>query len=332
MIAKTVSPRAAFSKNFEASLALCIRGMEDADSNVRSMFGTAAGQLLFGVTPFSTNSSPSMQGDMKSKDTGATQVEKRSGFTVLARKKSRAYTFISSLIVLTSPFSKVGASKYVRHSISVAVISYLKQCSLQALHQNMDVLISHLIGLLSNVKNYVTANDLQQAMFYVGNMIRMGIAYHMDESGRISALKELSKIVNHFTDNEYALVCILREIAVLCKLTGETVITQRDMVLDTVLLCLRHSSEYVRFVGCMVLRALSESIPSQTMSLVNAMLNMVQMDLAELAISSANFDVQVASTFVHHVQDDSAALLTIFLALCNSMATLCMGTQMLLQL
>jgi hypothetical protein len=91
----------------------------------------------------------------------------------------------------------------------------------------------------------------------------------------------LTKILERYTGSEHALVCLLREIAILCRVLGEAVSSLNNNVLDAVLICLRHSNEYVRYVGALTLRALAEAIPDNTQTLLAALVNMVQISHAE---------------------------------------------------
>lgn len=172
----------------------------------------------------------------------------------------------------------------------------MKQFQKDILESNIDVIISHLVGLLSSQKvnaksmkyvnleqAYVTVTDFLQAQYFVSHIIRRGITQNMNETGRLSALNELTKIVPTFANNQYALVCLLREISVLCTKLGEVAVEKRDVVLESALLCLKQPHDYVRFLGALCVRSLAESIPTQTTFLVSALLNLVQMSHAELA-------------------------------------------------
>ncbi len=205
----------------------------------------------------------------------------------------------------------VGASKHLRESICTSVIHFLTQCSNETIESNIELIVSNLIGLLGNVKAYVTSSDLLQAQMYVGQMLRMGIVNRLDESGRMGTLRELIRILERYSSNQYAMMCLIREIAALVNVLGEVVETIRDQILESILICLRHSSDYVRYAGALCTRTLAAAIPTHTTSLISALMNMVQMDHAELSMcSNAQQQIQFANS-LHGHSNSLAALIFI---------------------
>lgn len=119
------------------------------------------------------------------------------------------------------------------------------------------------------------------AQYCIGNIIRVGLTFDLNEILRETVLKEMCKIMDRYMASEHAIVCLLREIAILCRVLGEAVIPFSNTVLDAVLLSVKHPSEYVRYVGSMALRALAESVPDQTQQMLAALVTTVQISHAE---------------------------------------------------
>lgn len=288
-VASRMSPDFTMNKLFDVFLAFCVKSMDDPDLNVKTAFGSATGEILYKViTPDHL-------------------------LSVAPKKNSnnRMFTCGFSLIILTNPFSKVGASKHLRESICTSVIHFLSQCTNEMLEANIEIILSNLIGLLGNVKAYITSSDLLQAQMYVGQMLRMGIVNRLDQSGRMAALRELIRILERYSSNQYAMMCIIREIAALINVLGEVVEVIRDQVLDAILVCLRHASDYVRYAGALCTRTLAAAIPTHTTSLISALMNMVQMDHAELAMCTNIQEQQQFANSLHGHSNSLAALIFI---------------------
>jgi len=288
-IASRLNPPLTQNKQFDIFLAFCAKSMDDSDSGVKTAFGSATGEALYRViTP----------------DNMIAEATKKNSST-------RIFTCGFSLIILTNPFSKVGASKHLRESICTSVIHFLSQCSNETIEENIELIVSNLIGLLGNVKAYVTSSDLLQAQMYVGQMLRMGIVNRLDESGRMTTLRELIRILERYSSNQYAMMCLIREIAALINVLGEIVEIIRDQVLEAILICLRHSSDYVRYAGALCTRTLAAAIPTHTTSLISALMNMVQMDHAELAMCTNPQEQHQFANSLHGHSNSLAALIFI---------------------
>ena len=127
----------------------------------------------------------------------------------------------------------------------------------------------------------------------------MGLTFHLNEYGREAVLKELIKNIQRYMNNDIALIALLREIAVLCRVLGEAVITFREDIMEALMLCLKHSNEYVRFVGALCIRALAESIPQHTQTLLATLVNMVQITHGESSTTKEN-DLLIRVGSFHH--------------------------------
>lgn len=138
-IAEKLSPNDAASKNVDATLAICVKAMDDFEASVRNICGKAAGQLMVVVT----SEEPAESKDPKAKQASG---------GLFAKKKARVYTFNLSLMTLTSPFAKVGASRALREAIAVSVIHFLRNCPNKFIFSNLDILLHHVLGLLVNAK------------------------------------------------------------------------------------------------------------------------------------------------------------------------------------
>lgn len=289
-----ITPEEANSKLVEQALYYCIKGIEEPERKIRNIYALATGQIQFAILKL----------DEKKDEKTQSQSPKPSIF----KKKEKVFNFTTSLFSLTTLFAKGGTSTSIREAITLSVIHFLTNFKENVIDEHLDLTINHLVGILSNPKLYVTSSDVLQAQYYIGKIIRYGITDNVSENEKLNILSVLCGIVSTHINNEYALVCILKEIGYLCKELGEVVSQKREAVLEAILMCLKHKLDYVRYAASICIRSLSESIPTQITTLVNAMLGLVQMDHAELAVPTNENETEYISKYATSLHGHATAL------------------------
>ncbi|KAL9653505.1 hypothetical protein ABK040_002138 [Willaertia magna] len=297
-------------KIFESSLSLCVKAMEDPEEEVREIYSKASAQLLLSVLIDVTDE------ENNDANNSGSQQQGMGAMLGLAKKKSTRtlYTCSYALMVATGPFTKIGQSKELRSSISNCVIYYFSKCPETVLIRNMDTIVRNLVGLISISSSNVTSSDKRIAQTYVTKMISVGLIDRLTEAGRMELLTNLVQLVikNIVVSNENCFMTVLYCIGKLCKVLGECIAKYRDSILDAILYSLKHSVESVRYVGTLAIKQLMEALPSHSIGLISALMNMVQIDHAELATASKKDEnIKSFANSLHGHSSALAALITV---------------------
>jgi hypothetical protein len=133
---------------------------------------------------------------------------------------------------------------------------------------------------------YLTGKEVLHAQYLIGKIIRFGISFHFNEIGKLNLMLNLCSVISLNFNNEFSLTCILKEISLLAKELGEIVFSKKDYILECVLSCLKHKHEHVQYSSTLAIRSMAESLPFQTSNLIGALLGLVQIDYAELQMST----------------------------------------------
>ena len=288
-------------KIFETSLNVSMKAMEDADEEVREIFSQSTAQLLL-----SAMSDTGIYDSLGNEDGSAT--------TPKTPKKSKEYTCIYAIMVATAPFTRIGQSKELRSAIASCIVYFFARCPEDVLITNMDTIIRNLTGLISISSNNVTTNDKKYAQTFVTKMISVGLIDRLTEAGRLSLLSNLIQLVvnNTVLTNESCFMTVLYCIGKLCRVLGECVAKQRDAILDAILYSLKYPSESIRYVGALTIKQLMEALPSHSTGLISALMNMVQIDHAELATASKRDEnIKSYANSLHGHSCALAALITV---------------------
>eukprot|EP01080_Neovahlkampfia_damariscottae_P008859 gene8859-808_t len=286
------------SKYFEKVSNFCIQRMEEEiEHEILNNYSISYGEMISNITPKNEQEEEEMK--------------------KMKNLKFKIFNFTTSLFSLTSLFFKANSNLF-RESISISVIHFLKKFEQNIIELNLDLTISHLFGLLSNPKIYssnnivgslgsslsgvgvgvgnggvgvgntlsgtLNDNSILHMEHLIGNIIRFGISNKFNENGKLNLISILCSMINIHFNNEYSLNCILKEISNLIKELNEIIILKKDIILESILNCLKHKNESIQFSATLTIRCLSESLPFQTSNLISALLGLVQIDYAELTM------------------------------------------------
>ncbi|KAG2375285.1 hypothetical protein C9374_009908 [Naegleria lovaniensis] len=260
-------------KVFDTSLNMCLKSMEDPEEEVRKVFSHATAQLLLSCMS----------------DTGLhDSVANEDGVTPRSQKPSKEYTCSYAIMIATAPFTRIGQTKELRSAIASCIIYFFSKCPEDVIISNMDTIVKNLTGLISISSNNITNYDKKFAQTYVTKMLSIGLIDRLTEAGRIALLNNLVQLVinNTVVPNDSCFTTVLYCIGKLCKVLGESVAKYRDSILDAILQSLKYPIESVRYIGALTIKQLMEALPSHSTGLISALMNMVQIDHAELATAS----------------------------------------------
>lgn len=270
-------------------LSLFIKMMDDKDVETRTYYALACGEMCF-CTMDKTNSENTNQ-DL--------EIDNKESDSSKEKSKKNVASFQNLLSIFTNAFSKSSSPKF-HESIAITIIRFLSRCPEFIIVSNLHNFWSQIGTLMTSTKLSSKEKNQLEIQYFLGSIIRIGITQRLSENGQQISLIELTHLIQSQNLRDFALVCALKELALLCKYLGEKIIQFKQNLLDTLFSCLRNRSYYIRVSASFCMRVIAESISDQSSSIVSALLNMVQMTIAEMAADSYQNQERYVSSLHGH--------------------------------
>ncbi|XP_039805913.1 protein SWEETIE-like isoform X1 [Panicum virgatum] len=231
---------------FDNSMSYCVKGLEDSVSSVRDSFAEALGAILaLSVNP-----------DAQVKKGGKKQTASAKKFEDGVQKH---------LIV---PFIKANGAnvKKLRIGLALSWVFFL-----QMIHMKYGTPDSELQNYAIQVMEILQGNDSPDphALACVLYVLRVGIADQMTEPTQRELLVFLGRKLESSNYTAPMRVATLRILSYLLRSLGEVPAEFKDVLDNTVVAALSHSSAHVRVEAALTLRALAEVDPTCVGGLVS---------------------------------------------------------------
>ncbi|KAJ1259294.1 hypothetical protein BS78_10G142900 [Paspalum vaginatum] len=231
---------------FDTSMSYCVKGLEDSVSSVRDSFAEALGAILaLSVNP-----------DAQVKKGGKKQTASANKFEDAVQKH---------LIV---PFVKANgaSSKELQIGLALSWVFFL-----QMIHMKYGSPDSELQNYAIQVMEILQGNDSPDphALACILYVLRVGIADQMTEPTQREFLVFLGKKLESSNYTAPMRVATLRILSYLLRSLGEVPSEFKDILDNTVVAALSHSSAHVRVEAALTLRALAEVDPTCVGGLVS---------------------------------------------------------------
>ncbi|XP_034224220.1 protein SWEETIE isoform X2 [Prunus dulcis] len=222
----------------DSSASYCVKALEDPVSSVRDAFAEALGSLLaLGMNPHA-------------------QVQLRGKIPFPPAKKLEGGLHRH----LALPFTKVGArSKDVRVGITLSWVFFLQAIRLKYMHpdselQNFAIQVMDMLRSDSSVDAYALA-----CVLYI---LRVGVTDQMTEPTQRSFLGFLGNQLMSLDASPSMKIAALRTASYTLKTLGEVPVEFKEVLDNTVVAAVSHSSQLVRIEAALTLRALAEVDPT----------------------------------------------------------------------
>lgn len=222
----------------DSSASYCVKALEDPVSSVRDAFAEALGSLLaLGMNPHA-------------------QVQLRGKRPFPPAKKLEGGLHRH----LALPFTKVGArSKDVRVGITLSWVFFLQAIRLKYMHpdselQNYAIQVMDMLRSDSSVDAYALA-----CVLYI---LRVGVTDQMTEPTQRSFLGFLGNQLMSLDASPSMKIAALRTASYTLKTLGEVPVEFKEVLDNTVVAAVSHSSQLVRIEAALTLRALAEVDPT----------------------------------------------------------------------
>ncbi|KAJ3692210.1 hypothetical protein LUZ60_012560 [Juncus effusus] len=232
----------------ENSMAFCVKGLEDQVSSVRDAFAEALGALL------ALAMNPEAQGKMKK---GKNQAP--------AAKKSED----SLHKYLIAPFIKASGNNAKKLRIGL-VLSWV--FFLQVIHLKYHFAESELQNFALKAIEMLQGNNVStnpHALACVLYILRVGVADQLTEPAQRDFLVLLGRKLESLDNSPSMRVATLRILSYLLKSLGEVPSEFKDVLDNTVVSALSHSSVHVRVEAALTLCSLAEVDPTCVGGLVS---------------------------------------------------------------
>ncbi|OEL32096.1 hypothetical protein BAE44_0006885 [Dichanthelium oligosanthes] len=231
---------------FETSMSYCVKGLEDSVSSVRDSFAEALGAILaLSVNP-----------DAQVKKGGKKQTSSAKKFEDGVQKH---------LIV---PFVKASGAnvKKLRIGLALSWVFFL-----QMIHMKYGTPDTELQNYAMKVMEILQGNDSPDphALACVLYVLRVGVADQMTEPTQREFLVFLGRKLESSNYTAPMRVAALRILSYLLRSLGEVPAEFKDVLDNTVVAALSHSSAHVRVEAALTLRALAEVDPTCVGGLVS---------------------------------------------------------------
>ncbi|KAM2466399.1 hypothetical protein PS1_008328 [Malus domestica] len=243
----------------DSSASYCVKALEDPVSSVRDAFAEALGSLLaLGMNPHAL-------------------VQPRGKGPFPPRKKLEGGLHRH----LALPFTKVGArSKDVRVGITLSWVFFLQAIRLKYMHpdselQNYAIQVMEMLCSDNSVDAYALA-----CVLYI---LRVGVTDQMTEPTQRSFLGFLGNQLMSLDASPSMKIAALRTASYTLKTLGEVPVEFKEVLDNTVVAAVSHSSQLVRIEAALTLRALAEVDPTCVGGLISygvTMLNALRENLA----------------------------------------------------
>lgn len=231
---------------FENSASYCVKALDDPNSSVRDAFAEALGALL------ALWMNPEEQVHPRGK-----------GQTAPAKKMEGCLQKF-----LVHPFTKATGSRLMllRVGLTLSWVSFLQAIRFKYLHpdtelQDYSVQVMDMLRLDTSVD--------AQALACVLYILRVGVTDQMTEPTQRSFLVVLAKQLQSCDASPTMKVAALRTLSYTLKTLGEVPSEFKEVLDDTVVAALSHSSELVRVEAALTLQALAEVDPTCVGGLVS---------------------------------------------------------------
>eukprot|EP00257_Ricinus_communis_P015345 XP_015573232.1 protein SWEETIE isoform X1 [Ricinus communis] len=223
----------------ENSASYCVKALEDPVSSVRDAFAEALGSLLaLGMNP-------------------EAQVQPRGKGPFPPAKKLEG----GLQRHLALPFTKASGirGKDTRMGITLSWVSFLQAIRLKYLHpdselQNYALQVMEMLRADTSVDAHALA-----CILYI---LRVGVTDQMTEPTQRSFLVFLGKQLESSDASPYMKIAALRTLSYTLKTLGEVPSEFKEVIDDTVVAAISHSSELVRIEAALALRVLAEVDPT----------------------------------------------------------------------
>ncbi|KAA8530559.1 hypothetical protein F0562_005268 [Nyssa sinensis] len=216
----------------------CVKALEDPVSSVRDAFAEALGALLaLGMNP-------------------EAQVQPRGKVSFTPKKLEGGLQRH-----LASPFMKVSGprSKDMRIGLTLAWVFFLQAIRLKYLHPDSE--LQNFTLQVMDMLRVDTSVDAQ-ALACVLYILRLGVIDQMTEPTQRSFLVLLGKQLQSPDASPSMEVAALRTLSYALKTLGEVPLEFKEVLDDTVVAALSHSSPLVRVEAALTLRSLAEVDPT----------------------------------------------------------------------
>ncbi|XP_050123637.1 protein SWEETIE-like isoform X1 [Malus sylvestris] len=243
----------------DSSASYCVKALEDPVSSVRDAFAEALGSLLaLGMNPHA-------------------QVQPRGKGPFPPAKKLEGGLHRH----LALPFTKVGArSKDVRVGITLSWVFFLQAIRLKYMHPDSE-LQNYAIQVMEMLcsDNSVDAHALACVLY----ILRVGVTDQMAEPTQRSFLGFLGNQLMSLDASPSMKIAALRTASYTLKTLGEVPVDFKEVLDNTVVAAVSHSSQLVRIEAALTLRALAEVDPTCVGGLISygvTMLNALRENVA----------------------------------------------------
>ncbi|PKA52839.1 hypothetical protein AXF42_Ash001820 [Apostasia shenzhenica] len=229
----------------ENSMLLCLKALEDPVSSVRDALSEALGALLFLAM------NPGAQVNRSGKDIAVP--------TKLGGSLQK---------YLIAPFTRAsgGRAKDMRIGLTLSWVFFLQVNSFKYRLQDNELqnYAFEAIGMLQG-----NASTDAHALACVIYILRVGIIDQMTEGTQRSFLVHLAKKLEFVGYNPSAVVATLRILLYLLSTLGEVPVEFKEIIDNTVVAALSHSSLHVRVEAALTMRALAEVDPASVGGLIS---------------------------------------------------------------
>ncbi|GAB2299959.1 hypothetical protein Dimus_034004 [Dionaea muscipula] len=225
--------------DLENSMASCVKALDDPVASVRDAFAEALGSLLaLGMNP-------------------EAQVQPRGKGQSVSGKKLEG----GLQRHLVSPFVKATGSRLgeLRIGLTLSWVSFLQSIRLKYLHPDIE-LQDFALQVLDMLR--LDASLDAQALACILYILRVGVTDQMTEPTQRSFLVILGKQLISPEISPSMKVAALRSLSYALKTLGEVPVEFKELLDDTCLAALSHTSKLVRVEAALTLRALAEVDPT----------------------------------------------------------------------
>ncbi|KAJ3277917.1 hypothetical protein HK104_002844, partial [Borealophlyctis nickersoniae] len=192
---------------------------------------------------------------------------------------------VEEMLSVLSSLCLKGTTREMRIGVIEAYAATFKRSGIRFVETNYALIVKNIVDLASHPKMTTTLNDTLLIRELAGFILREVVGKMLTETGQANAVKELGKgwlrkwpavLATDVAPSEFALVCVLNELAALLVDLGPAAVSQQEAIVDPLVTLLAHPSRAVNVALAWCLRCLCTASPNFLPKMISKLTSLLQ--------------------------------------------------------